>query len=434
MGMRMRARRRTASALAAVLILASALSGCSWLYPDPPEAAVSSMEELRVRLAAVDGIANVTTRLIPGGEGFVTDEWTAEVDATADTPDPAVAVAVRAALADGITGADLVLSLALPAGDGKAPVTLDPRDPVSVDLAEVWRRIPVVASVDVTGGHPYVELREGTTMRAAADLLRPSLGPGEMRIRRGTTSADVSATAPAPGVLDLLDRIDARPDVSELSATLGSAASRGGVFVESEDPAGVAAVLAATPDEAADAGAAPRLDFLVRAPYSAGRDTGPSADLTGWLGLPLGSPEPDDLPDPYVTSTPAAPATPAPPYDLVDVSEQEAGVRAFLEAAAATTGVPAEVTTVATQCEDGAEGTQATGSVLIPIFTAMDEPQPPFDAITRSWTDAGFVPAGRAMGRDYWTAGDGRADGVASASIRGASDGLHLSAESVCVR
>jgi hypothetical protein len=430
--MGMRTRRRAASALAAVVILATALSGCSWSFADPPEAVVSSVEALRAPLAAVDGISEVTTRVSPGGEGFVPDEWIAQVDATADIPDPTVAVAVRDALGDGVTEAELVLSLALPAGDGVAPVTIDPRDPVSTDLAEVWRRVPGVASVDVTDSERSVELQQGTTFPAEADLLRPSLGDGEVRIRRGTTSVDVSATAPVRSVLDLVERLDARPDVSELSLSLGSAQARGSVWVESEDPAGVAAVLAATPDEAADASSAPRTTFLIRAPYSSARDASPDGGLRGWLGLPLGSPAPDDLPDP--PEPPADPTTPAPPPVLVDVSAQEAGVRAFLEAAAATTGVPAEVTVVATQCEDGSAATQATGSVLIPIFTAMDDPQPPFDAIARSWTDAGFVAGGHAMGRDYWKAGDGRADGVASASIRGSGDGLHVSAESVCVR
>ncbi|AJW78052.1 hypothetical protein [Clavibacter michiganensis] len=333
-----------------------------------------------------------------------------------------------------MTQAELDLSLALPAGDGAVPVTLDPRDPVSAEVAETWRRIPGVASVDVTGGDRSVELEQGTTFPAAAGLLRPSLGDGEVGIRRGTTSVDVSAAAPARSVLDLVERLDARPDVSDLSVSPRSAPAGGIIEVESEDPAGVAAVLAATPDEAADAGTAPRTIFFVRAPYSSARDASRDPDLTGWVGLPLGSPAPDDLPHPSEPASPTDPTTPAPPPALVDVSAQEAGVRAFLEAAAATTGVPAEVTTVATQCEDGSEGTQATGSVLIPIFTVMDEPQPPFDAITRSWTEAGFVPGGRAMGRDHWTAGDGRADGIASASIRGTADGLSLSAESVCVR
>jgi hypothetical protein len=431
--MRTRARRRAASALAAVVILASALSGCSWLFPPPPpEAAVSSLEAMRGRIAAVDGITDVKTSLYSTDYRDGPDPWIAQVDATADAPDPAVAGSVRDALGDGVTQAELVLSLALPAGDGAAPAMIDPRDPVSTDLAEVWRRIPGVASVDVTDSDRSVELEQGTTFAAAADLLRPTLADGEVRIRRGTTSVDLSTAAPARSVLDLVERLDARPDVSDLSISPRSAPARGIVAVESEDPAGLAAVLAATPDEAADAGTAPRTIFFVRAPYSTAADT--EAQITGWLGLPLGSPEPDDLPDASETSTPAAPTTPAPPYDLVDVSAQEAGVRAFLEAAAATTGVPAEVTTVATQCEDGSAGTQATGSVLIPIFTVMDEPQPPFDAITRSWTDDGFVVGGRAMGRDFWTAGDGRADGVASASIRGTADGLSLSAESVCVR
>ncbi|MBF4621112.1 hypothetical protein [Clavibacter sp. VKM Ac-2542] len=432
--MRTRARRRAASALAAVVILVTALSGCSWLYPDPPEAAVSSVEALRVRLAAVDGIADVTTRLSPTGPGFAVEGWTARVDATADTPDPAVAADVRDARGDGVTQAELVLSLELPAGDGTASVTLDALDSASVDLGEVWRRIPGVASVRLGGGGRFVELQEGATFAVEADLLRPSLGASRMSVRRGTTSVEVSATAPAIAVLGLADRLDARPDLSSLSVSPGWAQTRGLISVETEDPSGVAAAIAATPDEAADAGTAPRMAFVVRAPYSSDPDADADAEIEGWLGLPLGSPEPDDIPEPPEPTTPADPPSPAPPPVLVDVTAQEAGVRAFLEAAAATVGVPAEVTTVATQCEDGSAGTQATDSVLIPIFTVMDEPQPPFDAITRSWTEAGFVPGGRAMGRDFWKAGDGRADGVASASIRGTSEGLSLSAESVCVR
>jgi len=431
--MGMRTRRRAASALAAVVILATALSGCSW-FAQPPERAVTSLEAMRTRIAAVDGITDVTTSLTVVDYRDDPDSWIARVDVTSDTPDPAVVASVQDARGDGVAQADLVLSLALPAGAGTAPVTLDPQDALSVDLAERWRRIPGVASVDVTEGVRSVELQDDATIAAEADLLRSTLAEGAVSVRRGTTSVDVSPTAPAPAVLGLMDRLDARPDVTELSASLGSAQLRGFISVETEDRAGVAAALAATPDEAADAGTAPRVRFSVRAPYSAEAEAEADEGITGWLGLPLGSPEPDDLPDEPSPEPPPAEASPPPPPVLVDVTAQEAGVRAFLEAAAVTTGVPAEATTVATQCEDGSAGTQATGSVLIPIFTVMDEPQPPFDAITRSWTEAGFVPGGRAMGRDYWTAGDGRADGVASASIRGTSEGLSLSAESVCVR
>ncbi|KDP91427.1 hypothetical protein W824_08460 [Clavibacter cf. michiganensis LMG 26808] len=432
----MRTRRRAATALAAVVILASALSGCSWLHPDPPEATVSSVEALRVRLAAVDGISDVTTHLSPSGEGFVPDEWTAQVEATADTPDPAVAAAVRAALGDGVTQAELILSLALPAGDGAAPVRLDPRDPVVVDLVETWRRIPGVASVDVVDSARFVSLQEGVAFAEVADRLRASLGDaeGQVTLRRGTASVGVTADGPRAAVLGVVDLLAARPDVAEVYAVPGSASPRDRVVVETRDGAGVAAVLAATVDERANAGSGPRAEFTVRAPTSSFAAADPDEEITGWLGLPLGSPEPGDIPEPPEPTTPAAPPSPAAPPVLVDVGAQEAGVRAFLEAAAVTTGVPAEVTTVATQCEDGSAGTQATGSVLIPIFTVMDEPQPPFDAITRSWTEAGFVPGGSAMGRDFWKAGDGRADGVASASIRGTSEGLSLSAESVCVR
>jgi hypothetical protein len=428
------ARRRAASAFAAVAILATLLSGCSSLYPPPPEAAVSSVEALRVRLAAVDGIAEVTTGLSPRGPGFAVEGWTAQVRVTAGTSDAAVAADVRDALGDGVTQAELDLTLELPAGDGTASVTLDPLDPTVVHLGERWRRIPGVAAVRLGGGGRFVELQEGATFAAEADLLRPVLGASTMSVQRGTTSVDVSATAPAPAVLGLVDLLEARPDISYLRVSLGSAQERGTIVAEAEDPAGVAAVIAATPDEPADAGAAPRTAFVVRAPYPSDPEADTTADREGWLGLPLGSPPPGDLPELPEPASPAAPPSPAPPPVLVDVAAQEAAVRAFLEAAAATTGVPAEVTTDATTCADGSAATQATGSVLIPIFTAVDDPQVPFDAITRSWTDAGFLLTGRAMGRDYWTAGDGRGDQVASASIRGTADGLSLSADSICVR
>ncbi|AJW78051.1 hypothetical protein [Clavibacter michiganensis] len=72
------------------MILATALSGCSW-FPQPPESAVTSLEAMRVRIAAVDGIADVETSLYSTDYRDGPDPWIAQVDAIADTSEPAVA-------------------------------------------------------------------------------------------------------------------------------------------------------------------------------------------------------------------------------------------------------------------------------------------------------------------------------------------------------
>ena len=428
-----RVRWRATSAIAAVVLVVAALSACSWLSPTPPEAAVASVEALQTRLVAVDGVAEVETSLY-SPDVLRSGRWVASVDVTAETPDLAVAAAVRGALGDGVTAARLDLSLEVPDGSGIAGVTVDPQVPDDVAVADAWRRIPGAASVHLADGGRWVVLREGTTVAEAADRFRPILGDGLVVLQDEIVSVGVTATAPGSALLSAIDALAARAGVTGVYSTPGPDLGRAAITVETDDVEPVAAVLAATVDEAADAGSAPRTAFTVRTAYASDRSSDDEREVTGWVGLPLGSPEPADLPQPVEPEAPADPPVPEAPPVLVDVAAQEAGVRAFLEAAIAIAGVPAEVTAEATTCADGSAATQATGRVLIPVFTVMDDAQAPFDAITGAWADAGFVPSGRAMGRDFWSAGDGRADGVATASIRGTAEGLSISAESVCVR
>jgi hypothetical protein len=431
--MRTGSRRGTAAVLAAVALVASVLSGCSLLRTPPPEGAVTSVAALRERLAAVDGVGDVETSLYQS-DYRRSGTWTASVDVTADTSDLAVAAAVRDARGDGVTHAVLVLSLEVLGGSGMADVTLDPEDPEVVGVADGWRRIPGAATVHLGSEDRRVVLRAGTTVSEAADRFRTILGDGHVTLQDDTLSVGVTATEPGPALLSAIDGLAGRRDVSSLSSSPGQRMERGEVRVEADDVARAAAVLAATFDEAADAGSRPRTAFTVRTPYAPDRSSDDEREIQGWVGLPLGSPEPADLPQPEVPEVPVDPPRPEAPPALVDVAAQEAGVRAFLEAAVTSAGVPAEVTSEAMTCADGSAATQAAGHVLIPVFTVMDDAQVPFDAITRSWTDAGFARSDRAMGRDYWSAGEGRADGVISASIRGTADGLSISAESVCVR
>jgi hypothetical protein len=375
--MRTTGRRRAAAVIAAVVLVASVLSGCSWLSSPPPEAAVASVEALRVRLEAVDGVGEVETSLY-SPDVLRSSGWVASVDVTAETPDLTVAAAVRGALGDGVAQAQLDLTLEVPEGPGSAGVTLDPQATGDVDLADAWRRIPGTATMHLTSDGRWVALREGTTVAVAADRFRPTLGDGIVLLQDEIVSVGVTATAPGPALLSAIDALAARQGVSGVYSTPGPDMGRGAITVETDDVERVAAVLAATADEAADAGSGPRTAFTVRTAYAPDWTSDDEREVKGWVGLPLGSPEPDDLPQRVAPEAPADPPVPDAPVALVDVAAQEAGVRAFLEAAVAAAGVPAEVTTGATSCEDGSAATQATGRVLIPVFTAMDDAQIPF--------------------------------------------------------
>ena len=107
-------------------------------------------------------------------------------------------------------------------------------------------------------------------------------------------------------------------------------------------------------------------------------------------------------------------------------------MRAYVEASVAATGVPAEVETRRELCETE-YGTRVVGSVVVPVFTVHDDAQGPFDAVVDGWSADGFHQAGRAMGRDYWSAPPGRPDGIESASIRGTADGLSFGVQTRCL-
>lgn len=176
-------------------------------------------------------------------------------------------------------------------------------------------------------------------------------------------------------------------------------------------------------DEQADAGIARRTEFSVGRPDAA-------TPQTGWVGLPPGAPEPDDGPEPQPGDVGEDPFVNEGP--LAELPEQEAAVRAYVEASVAATGVPAEVETRRELCETE-YGTRVVGSVLVPVFTVMDDAQGPFDAVVDGWSADGFRQTDRAMGRDHWSAPPGRSDGIESASIRGTAEGLSFGVRTRCL-
>jgi hypothetical protein len=381
----------------------------------PPAGARASLDTLRDRIGALAGIASVEAGL--GHEDGYGTSWKASVTATATTADLATAAEVAAAAEDGVTGASLDLTVDFPASEGLAPVGLDPRIPSLVELAEELRASVIVDSVRLDAVGNAATITSDASFVSAASEIRPLIGDAPIVLSRGHAAVTITPTVPGAAVLSVVDALAVQPTVSMVDVVQGGLSDRPLLRVTSTDAAAVAGALASTVDEAADAGTARRTEF-------ASSQDGVVDVARGWVGLPLGSPEPDDedawLPPDNATATP------------VDVTEQEAAIRAFLEHAVTATGIPTEVTTQTRQCADE-PGTQAVADALVPVFTVYDDARKSFGAVVSAWRAAGLQVSGRAMGRDYWSAGSDSPAGVSSASIRGTADGLSLDAESVCV-
>ncbi|SKA97677.1 hypothetical protein SAMN06295879_2422 [Agreia bicolorata] len=180
-------------------------------------------------------------------------------------------------------------------------------------------------------------------------------------------------------------------------------------------------------------------DTLPRASFVVTRYTeqaGASA-VDGFLGLPVGSEDPGDgrmpLPPPADPSAPPTPAPETPEEQAARVANDQVVIAQFLDAAGDLAGIRGTPTVQTMACDiDGAPtGQQVTGSVVIPIFEVADTADDAYTAITNSWKEAGMGSAGSATGRAYFGTPSTTAS-VQQASIRGAADGLSLTAQGRC--
>jgi 8-oxo-dGTP pyrophosphatase MutT (NUDIX family) len=415
----MRAGRVRSAVAGPLTVLVLALAGCA----APPAGSEAALDALADRLRAVPGIASVETSLREVDPKDSSD-WTAGVDVESSGSDLSIAADVREAIGRGVPGALLQVGLSVEAGGGSSAVSLDPRRESDVELAEQLRVLPFAERVDLLVSRS-VELERGVAFAEAVAAVRSVADTdperGDVAVHRGTTGITVDEAHPGADLVAALDVLDADPRVESISSwSAWPDGVRASVDVTTDDIDRIAEMLAATADEAADAATRPRTRFTVFTPDY-------SEDRSGWLGLPLGSSEPDDL------------ALGGPPGPVIDPAEAaarlaagEAGVRAFLESAVLTAGIPAEVATDLEECPDGS-GTRMAGRVIIPVFTVLDSAQEPFDAIVAGWSAEGLEQTDRAMGRDYWAPRATREDAVDSASIRGTTEGLSLTAAAECV-
>lgn len=422
------------AALAVLLALLTTilLGGCTrgFLETPPPKGSEDALGALLDDLRTLPDVAGAEGDVRQVDEKDHPTDWLADVTVQARSSDLGVAAAVRStASARGarpVPGTTLVIDLSVPAGDDRAAGVVDPLDAGLVDVAERLRTESFVHAVRADRYATRVTAVGLPSWTDTVRRVRADAGGRSVTVESGDSSVEVDALQPGQAVLGVLDRVGARDVRSEAGTrydrSVDGGPARPSLHATVPDPAATAAVLATTPDEAAEAGTAPRTAFSLTGPGSA------EATTEGLLGLPLGSPEPQDL------EAPALPWAPA------DVTAETEAVRSFAARSVERTGVAAEVTTTIEPCAVGREalgneqGTRAVASAVVPVFTRYRDAQVPFDRVTATWTAAGLTMGGRASGLDLWTADDPTPHGVASADIRGTAEGISLHVRSVCAR
>jgi hypothetical protein len=372
---------------------------------------------------------------------------------------------VRAITSDA-SAYDVNVTLAMPAAPRIAAVYLRDLSATTIDAATNLRALPEVISVDVDGDYPgaTVEKSPDASLADTAAALRAVGGTGADTSLTGNNplrsitirwygarhesfhSVELGATGPSTPVLNALDQLGANKSVSRIYALEeGSwplSAERPGIEIDVVNTNGVLDLLATTVDPDAEAGTRPRTAFHVTAASG--------AQYNGFVGLPLGSDEPQDLPAPPadpgdpIELGPVTPDTIVPgialptwvlstdPAVLAQIDTLTTDVEGFFHSAEAISGVTAEIRTSIGPCVASDERTSVTGSIVLPIFEITDSADEAYADLVREWDLTGLVRSDRALGLDIFSNTSGDAT-VASATMRGTVEGISISATSQCV-
>lgn len=232
----------------------------------------------------------------------------------------------------------------------------------------------------------------------------------------------VDETAPDEGTLTGLAAIVGRPGVASFSYDPLRPRGSGGdwrpvIAVSATDSAAknaVARLLSAFPTDAdaAPAAGVPRAAYTV---FSQADETGSPID--GYLGLPHGAPEPDDLaPVPGPELDPAIRASVC--------ARNEDLVRAILDEAGDLAGIHGTPVIESSACGAGA-GTEVQGRVTIPIFDIADTADPAYNSIVASWNSQGYTGKDRAGPLELRTGGP-----LKLLAISGGQRGISITATS----
>ena len=449
---------------AALLVLVSlALTACS-IFPewDPPEAVEDAVEHTLAELRAVRGVERVEVAIEPYGASSGgpnpddPDAWVARF--SVDAPLGGASAARR--LADAVDDALEELRETVPASAGLADDAEGVATPVYLDFAATGsssaagtaavalalRSVPAIdsASVSTLPDPPSVRVGSARDWERVVAGIRAAPGFGGPGLRAANVFTDsasgyatltIDGASPAAGLPAALADVFAQPGVTELRfegvrpveapdatlpwrplLTVATSVQGGSAFLAEKLAAVPDAVPSLAAPDAVPGPSAPRPGFEVT------DDSGLHDPIAGYIGLPLGSPEPADaLPAPSIEPPPIDPVAAAAVLEQARALVDELFAEA--DAAAGIAGTPV-VEVVA--CDDGS-GEQVRARTLIPIFQIADYADPAFDAIIAGWTDRGFHRADRAMGLDLYAA-----DGLEQLSIRGTAEGISIAAVGVC--
>lgn len=398
------------------------LGGCS-IFGPPPAELVAAADLYVAQIRAVPGVAKAEVDVSQVDPKDRAGVWGVRVLVDAATADDLASV--PAAIA-GITQpqrAETSVVIRVPGGHGVAPVVLSSPTEGDVEASRVLRELPFVAKVILAEYGDSVQLLDRTLLATAVVELRRSgvltsdllegiaVGWGD-----GRGSAQVSLAGPSDAVVGVFDSLMRDANVQYIRAEEPSEQSaRPRITLDAARAAPVAARLS-TMDEQQVEGRA-RTAFWV--------SSDADADYTlGFVGLPLGSAEPDDLPPGPDQPPPVDPAVLA-----AQLADDTAGVTAFLTAAALAADVPGVPTVFVAECMD-IEQSQVWGMLLLPVFEYTDSAEPGYAAIVAEWEADGYSHSDQATGTSIYTPSQTRP--VMQANIRGTADGIQLEAIGAC--
>lgn len=399
--------------------LAVVLAGCAWALPDPPARLVTAAAAYAQQLEGLAGVASATAEVEAVDPKDHPDEWFVHVGVEAEN---AELIATLPGAISGIqppSGVETTFAVIFPSDDGIAPVTLSDLGSASRERAMLLSTIPVVIGVSIGEHESSVILSAGTTLVEAAQVLRASgtLAEGptttvNMGYETNKGPVEVSLDGPSTPLLGLLQKLHDDPAVRSVTAREPSAQSeRPQVYVSSENASAVVIALAALDGDQNDG--RPRTAFRVQ---------GVGEPIRGYVGLALGSPEPDDL----------APPTLSPePVDLTaQLDEYTRVVTTFLTDTALAAGIPGSPQVYVTDCSEAEGVSRAEGMLVLDVFAHADTADPTYDAVTAFWQQRGYTHSDQALGTAIYS--PSVAESVALATIRGTSDGIHIRVVSAC--
>jgi hypothetical protein len=434
--------------VAAIVALTVGLTGCS-LMPAAPQEMSAAVDEATETIRRLDGVASATSSIsLWNAEAGA---WRAHITVEARDSDVdlrTLVTSVEQTSSIGVVPASAVVTIPGSHDVAETRVTftalpsMTPRTSDEVaDAALALRTVAGVRSVSMSNDGEPSAVTVGSTASAtrltAAIRSLPGFGANALsavRLSAADDTADFAVTfdtvSPSAALLGVLD--DLRSEAGARSVTFSgvdakdhSAPWRPTLDIAAADAAraGVITARLTTLDDAVTtATGVPRASFTVSAPGASTPST-----TTGYLGLPPGSPEPDDL----GLSPPAgtSPGDPDAPMASTQLERDSALVTALLDAAGDTAGIRGPAVVAAVTCDNGTTE-QVQGSVVIPIFEIADSADDAFEAIVSSWETQRFTRSDRAMGTDYYSAPDGSLDIL---SIRGTAAGISIVASTPCV-